>query len=87
MKPIPFEGWNKVFSAKGCHNLVAYNDGQQTLTCWEMDKEDFSRFLSGEKIYVAVLAGESTPPIQVFVGKPAFMEKDEKDIDPDKNPG
>lgn len=87
MKAVKFEGWNKSFDAKGCHTLFAFNDGKQTISCWEMDREDFSRFLSGEKIYVAVLAGESTPPIQVFIGKPPFMEKDKKDIDPDKNPG
>ena len=66
--------------------MRAYNDGKQTITCWEMDAEDFDRFLNGEKIYVAILAGESTPPIQVFSGKPPFMRNDEKPVDPDKEP-
>ena len=86
MKPIDFPECNRTYKAEGCGDLRAYNDGKQTITCWEMDAEDFDRFLNGEKIYVAILAGDSTPPIQVFSGKPPFMRKNEKDIDPDKEP-
>lgn len=81
MKPVDFPGSNKNFVADGCGDLPAYNDGQQTVTCWEMDKEDFARFLDGEKIYLSVLLGDTTPPVQVFVGPPPFLEDLQKDID------
>lgn len=87
MKPIDFPEKNKTFEDEGCDDLPAFNNGAHTVTCWEMDAEDFSRFLNGEKIWLAVLAGKSTPPVQVFVGKPSFLLNPEKDVDPDKEPG
>lgn len=87
MRPVDFPGQNKVFNAKGCGNLPAYNDGQQTVTCWEMDREDFDKFLGGEKIYLSVLAGDSTPPVQIFIGPPPFLMDIQKDIDKDTDKG
>lgn len=87
MRAIKFAESNITFRAEGCHDLPGYNDGKQTVTCWEMDAEDFNRFLSGEKIYLAVLSGDSIPPVQVFVGKPTFLINPEKDIDSDKKLG
>ena len=84
MKAISFEECNRTFRAEGCDDLPAFNNGKFTVTCWELDTEDFDRFLSGEKIYLAVLSGDSTPPVRLFIGKPPFFEKD---IDSDKKSG
>ncbi len=87
MKAVDFKGRTHLIQAPDCNDLPAYNDGQQTISCWEMDKDDFAAFLDGEKIYLAVLAGKSTPPVQLFIGPPAFLKDIQKGIDEANGPG
>lgn len=76
MKPIPFPGSNRTFTAPGCHDLPAYNDGQVTTICYQFTDDEIKHFIETKEMFFSIYAGQSTPPISVSLINPVPTSKD-----------
>jgi len=76
MKPVKFEQSNRTLSPPGAQYsdnvdgiepLQIWTDGEQCVSCWKMSpKERLSALFSG-CVWIAVLSGETQPPISAMV--------------------
>lgn len=78
MEPIKNEHTNKVYSAPGCFDLPAYNDGARTIICYDVTPDDLAQMADTGKFYVTLHAGTTVPPIAVGVNPPYYGHKDMK---------
>ena len=81
MKPIQFPESNKTLLApqgmteEECGSLFVYNDGEQSVSCWEMTwKERLSALLFG-KVWLYVWFGNTQPPVALEATKTVFIKK------------
>lgn len=69
MNPINFTKVNRVLSkppdmsVEECGSLPVYSDGQMCVSCWELTDGELDAIVKTRRIYCAVFAGESQPPI------------------------
>jgi hypothetical protein len=80
MIPTKFQESNKTLtkpqgmSDEECGSLPVYNDGQQSVSCWQMTwRERFSALLRG-KVWLQVYAGSTQPPVSLTAAKTIFGE-------------
>jgi hypothetical protein len=75
-EPFRFAGFNRrLMPAKGTEHVVkplyVYNDRRESISCWKLDPAETKRVLETGEVWVAVAAGDSSPPI--FVSGQALM--------------
>jgi len=83
MKPTQFKYSNKVLQPGGAQYsgnitevapLPVWSDGEQCVSCWQMTfKERLSALLFG-RVWLAVLSGETQPPVAVVVSRSYLQE-------------
>jgi hypothetical protein len=81
MKPASFKHSNKTLqpsgaryseNVSGVEPLQIWTDGEQCVSCWKMNwKERLIALILG-RVWIAVLSGETQPPIYAEVGKNYF---------------
>lgn len=90
MKPIDFEGSNRLFVADGCGDLPAYTDGTFVSTVWQLDDDDIAALKrNGGKLTMFVYSGSVTPPValKVYEGEveasefETFVEAEKRRLD------
>ena len=63
MKPIPFEGMNRVYTAPAnwdeatmgrCGDLPVRQEPGAITSCYELDSDDLYRLAAGEKLYFTI---------------------------------
>ncbi len=85
MKPVTFKYANKTLIPSGAEysdrvesvdGLPTWSDGEQCVSCWKMSwRERMSALLFG-RVWLAVLSGDTQPPVCVLVGKEYLEEYD-----------
>lgn len=73
MKAIDFKQKNRTYTAPGCFDMPAYNDGTQTIMIWQFtpaELEELQR--NGGKFHISLMAGKTIPPIACFLQDPFF---------------
>ena len=83
MKPISFGYSNKVLlpsnqeysrNVIGVSPLTIWTDGEQCVSCWRMSfRERLSALLFG-RVWLAILSGETQPPVYVVADKEYLVE-------------
>lgn len=78
MIAVNFDGSNKVLGAPAgmedsVHALHVYNDGEVSISCWELTDNDKEILDKLGKIYLTVVAGFTQPPVALSVENP-FVE-------------
>ena len=83
MKPIYFDEANKVLTApdgmskEACVDLCVVNDGNQSISCWELNDEERRAIAEGANIWLGVLAGATQPPVWLSTERPFKVEYQE----------
>lgn len=79
MNPINFPFANKVLHApegmENCIPLPVHNDGHVTTSCWEFSEDEIAMITEHRRMYLAVFAGESQPPVQLMAELPSHDPK------------
>lgn len=81
MKPIKFEQANKNLLKpenmidEECSSLWVYNDGMQCVSCWRLTWKERLKALFFGRVWLAVLSGESQPPVWLFCDKTVFVKE------------
>lgn len=85
MKPTSFAEANKTLqpsgktyseNVAGVEPLKIWSDGEQCVSCWRMTwRERLSALIFG-RVWVAVLSGETQPPIYAEATQSYFREED-----------
>lgn len=78
MIPTAFPEQNKTLTKPegmdDCGSLPVYNDGQQSISCWQMSwRERLSALLRG-KVWLQVYAGSTQPPVSLTAAKSVFEQ-------------
>ena len=74
--PVDFEESNKVLTKppgmtdEECGPLPVFNDGQQSISCWQLPWRDRLRVLITGKVWLGVLMGVTQPPVYIAARKP-----------------
>jgi len=87
MKAVEFKGQTKVFTKPSgmtdaeCGSLAVNFNGEQSVSCWELDENDIKNILKHKRVWLGVLGGGHPPvflttdePVQVSIEK-AKVEK------------
>lgn len=81
MIPIKFKESNKVLTAPKnwneeehgkCGDLHVYNDGQQSISLWQLTWKERFQILFHGKIWLGILSGGSQPPVWMDTQKTVF---------------
>ena len=81
MKPIRFEQANKNLlrpanmTDEECSSLWVYTDGKQCVSCWRMTWKQRIKALLYGKIWLAVMSGQTQPPVWIDCEKTVFSEE------------
>jgi len=81
VKPVNFPTSNKELTAppgvstEECGSLPVYNDGELSISCWEMTDEEFATLKKTKRVWLWVWAGFSQPPVAVDVADP-FVDQE-----------
>jgi hypothetical protein len=75
MKPVEFPEQNMILRpAKGTEDYVqplpCYNNGAQTISCWELTDEEVEEVVKTRRIYMGVFGGVSSPPVLPYAFSP-----------------
>lgn len=83
MKPANFEHSNKTIqpsgktygpNVTGVEPLAVWTDGEQCVSCWRMTwRERLSALIFG-RVWIAVLSGQTQPPIYAEAARSYFRE-------------
>ena len=83
MKPIQFKYSNRILqpsgkeyspNVRGVAPLAVWTDGEQCVSCWKMSLgERLSALLFG-RVWLALLSGETQPPVYVVASKEYLQE-------------
>lgn len=75
MKPIEFEGQNKVFlkpqnmTDEECSSLPVNQNEEQSVSCWELDENDIKDIIKNKKIWLGI-CGKGHPPVFLLTQEP-----------------
>lgn len=73
--PVDFEESNKLLTKppgmtdEECGPLPVFNDGQQSISCWQLPWRDRLRVLFTGKIWLGVCMGITQPPVFISARK------------------
>lgn len=73
MRPVRFSGSNRVLKmppGQPGEDLHVYTDGEQVVSLWELDARDRAIICNSDgpgEIWLAVLSGETSPPVKLMV--------------------
>ncbi len=84
MQPISFKASNKVLrpsdtvysgDVREVTDLPIWTNGEQCVSCWKISwRERLSALLFG-RVWLAVLSGETQPPVSIHAGKEYLKER------------
>jgi hypothetical protein len=80
MYPIGFKESNFVLGRPGnmtdeeCDQLPIYRDGLHCISCWKLSQEEMDLIQKTGCVYIAILSGETQPPMFATV-HPPFINK------------
>lgn len=80
MKPVNFKGSNIVFGKpknmtnEECESLHVNFDGEQSVSCWELDENDIKDIVENKRIWLRVL-GPGHPPVFLMASEPYQVSK------------
>lgn len=77
-RPVPFKYQNKVLTApensEDVHDLNVWTDGRECISCWKLTLTERLMALLFGRVWVAVLFGNSQPPIYIEASRNFFEE-------------
>ena len=85
MKHIDFEGSNKTLTKpegwtdEQCSSLKVHNDGEKTISCWQLTVWERIKLLFTGKIWLWVWYGNTSPPVCVDIENPFKENKNGED--------
>ena len=53
-----------------CAPLPVFRDGEQVISCWELNKEDLEEINKTGKIYLSIFSGKTQPPVWLSIENP-----------------
>lgn len=88
MKPVDFKYSNKTLgppkhwrysdNVTGIVPMPIWTDGEQCVSCWKMNLWERIKALLFGKVWVAVLSGNTQPPVGISVAKEYLKEVDDE---------
>jgi hypothetical protein len=81
MIPTAFPEQNKTLTKpqgmtdEQCGSLPVYNDGEQSISCWQMSLRERLSALWHGKIWLQVYAGRTQPPVSLTAAESIFTER------------
>lgn len=80
MKPIDFAFANKTLGAPDdMPDVVPLRvncNGEECISCWELDEADLAELNANRKIYLSVVSGITQPPVWLSAACPFITEED-----------
>jgi hypothetical protein len=79
MTPAYFEKANKKLlkpakmTDEECEPLWVYNDGEESISCWQMTWGERLQALLWGRVWLGVLAGSSQPPVRFWCALTPFQ--------------
>lgn len=77
MNPIQFKEANGKLLAgdiPNCEDLTVYKDGKYITSCWELTPLDMIKLMKTRKVYLSVMAPDTSPPVMLMADSPFEKE-------------
>jgi hypothetical protein len=80
VKPIQFPFANKIlekpqgWTDEECNPLPVYNDGQQSISCWELSWKERLTVLVFGRVWLRVVMGHTQPPVLLEAIRTPWLE-------------
>jgi len=87
MEPIHFPQANKVLGKppgmtdEECGPLPVFNDGQQSISCWQMTWRERLAALIFGKVWLFVMFGHTQPPVLLLAKNNIFVNTEKENTD------
>jgi hypothetical protein len=87
MKPVSFKHQNKVLrpghtvyseDVTSVVDLPVWTNGEQCVSCWQMSWQERLSVLLHGRVWLAVLSGNTQPPVSLVIDKEYFRVEEEE---------